>query len=95
LLCLHATQKEIKLIKDIANKDVFNKSTSKGVSFADESQFLPVHQFMTAFNVEYDSTKIKGHSTTKLGLNSKSDNLDKLGKCNISIRLFKLPKKQS
>lgn len=82
-MCLHATQKEIKLVKDMANKELFNKSSpTKGVSFADEKQTLSVNDFLSLFLIEYDPAKIRlaaMSNESKLQLNLQSDNLPNFG----------------
>ncbi len=91
-MCLHATDKEVKLVKDMANKELFNKQspTTKGVSFADEKKLINVNDFLSLFRIEYDPAKIKlaaMSNENKLQLNLKNDNLQNLGKfltCNCS-----------
>lgn len=83
LLCMHTTDKEIKLIKDIANKELFNKTSAKTVSFKDDDEFISLNEFFTSLNIEFDPSKVKSATSStdsKLRLNTKSDNLPKLGR---------------
>lgn len=86
LKCMHATDKEIKTLQEMAKKlDAEKKqSPQKTVTFGESNVLLTVTDYFSCFNLEFDFTKSKCSSTSsadaKIKLNLKSDNASNLGK---------------
>lgn len=86
LKCMHATDREIKALRDMAKKLDGEKKPSpqKTVTFGESNVLLTVTEYFSCFNLEFDLTKSKSLSTSsadaKIKLNLKSDNASNLGK---------------
>jgi len=82
------TNKEAKLLQDLANKEIFNKKTGKSVSFKTsdetESNLLSLNEFLATLNLNFTPSRTKkessGETSREVQLNQTSNFLPSFGK---------------
>ncbi|ODN02339.1 Rab3 GTPase-activating protein non-catalytic subunit [Orchesella cincta] len=85
LKCMHATNKEMKSLQDMADRaDADKKLISKTVSFKEPNSALSINEFFSCLLLEFEPSKTRTSSSSgtanSVKLNLKSENISNLGK---------------